>query len=68
LVSYTPHVNRHSFSLVRAGELLYGQRDLQPFEGWVSTTYGYKVPALSLATEVASLQGTTFTSEFVFPK
>jgi hypothetical protein len=28
------------FSIVRAGEIVYSTRDVQPFEGWVSPTYG----------------------------
>lgn len=55
-------------SLVRAGELIHGTGRLFPFEGWVSPTYGQKVPALSLALEVASSKSATFTSEFIFPK
>ena len=54
-------------SLVRAGELIYGRRDVLPFEGWASPTYGEKVPALSLAVELASSRSMTFISEFVFP-
>jgi hypothetical protein len=57
-----------SFSLVRAGELLHGQRDVQPYEGWVSRTYGQKSPALSLAFEVSPAFDTTITSEFIFPR
>jgi hypothetical protein len=53
-------------SLVRAGELMYGQRDVKPYEGWVSPTYGRKIPALSLAVEAASSQSVTFVSEFIF--
>jgi hypothetical protein len=55
-------------SLVRAGEVVYGERDVRPYEGWVSPTYGVKVPALSLAFEVTSLWNVTFITEFVFPK
>ncbi len=55
-------------SLVRAGELIYGQRELKPYEGWVSPTYGVKAPALSLAVEVVSLKSFSFVSEFIFPK
>jgi hypothetical protein len=35
--------------------------------GWVSPTYGVKVPALSLAIESKSANDVQFTSEFVFP-
>lgn len=54
-------------SLVRAGKLIHGQRDVLPFEGWVSPTYGVKIPALSLAVEVKSSRTVCFTSEFSFP-
>lgn len=54
------------FSLARAGEVIYGHRDIQPYEGWVSPTYGIKKPALSLAFEVQSAGSTNFTSEFKF--
>lgn len=55
-------------SLARAGELLHGRRDVMLFEGWSSPTYGVKVPALSLAAEVASSNYFSFISEFIFPK
>jgi hypothetical protein len=54
-------------SIVRAGEVVYGTRDVQPFEGWFSPTYGSKAPALSLAFEVQSDQSIKFTTEFIFP-
>jgi hypothetical protein len=54
-------------SLVRAGELLFGRRDVQPYEGWASPTYGVKVPALSLEVVATSSHPVTFTSEFTFP-
>ena len=55
-------------SLVRAGELIYGQRELKPYEGWVSPTYGTKTPGLSLAVEINSLKSFSFVSEFIFSK
>ena len=55
-------------SIVRTGELVYGTRDVQPFEGWVSPTYGIKNPALSLAIEITSDQEVLFLSQFIFPK
>ena len=54
-------------SLARAGEVVYGTRDVQPFEGWASPTYGVKEPALSLAVEVQSDRTIQFTTEFIFP-
>jgi hypothetical protein len=56
-----------SFSLVRAGELIHGQRDVLPYEGWVSRHYGQKSPTLSFMFEVTSEFHTTITSEFTFP-
>jgi hypothetical protein len=56
-----------SFSLVRSGELLHGQRNVLPYEGWVSRNYGAKSPALSLALEITSEYNVAFTSEFTFP-
>lgn len=55
-------------SLVRGGELVYGQRDVKPYEGWVSRNYGKKSPALSFALEFESPFHSTITSEFSFSK
>jgi hypothetical protein len=55
-------------SLARAGELVYGERELLLFEGWCSPIYGVKIPALSLAAEVISSKYFSFISEFIFPK
>jgi hypothetical protein len=54
------------FSLVRAGKIVYGNRDVRPYEGWVSPTYGIKIPTLSLAFEVKSIASIQFNSEFKF--
>jgi len=54
-------------SIVRAGEVVFGQHEAQPFEGWVSPTYGTKTPALSLAFEVQSAQSMQYITEFIFP-
>jgi asparagine synthase (glutamine-hydrolysing) len=64
----TLNVKRSTLSLVRAGELIYGQREIYPYEGWVSRHYGQKSSALSLVLEVTSEYNTTFTTEFTFPK
>jgi hypothetical protein len=61
--------SEYRISLVRAGELIQGERDvIRPYEGWVSRNYGGKSPALSFAFEVNSAYHTFFTSEFTFPK
>jgi hypothetical protein len=54
-------------SLIRAGHLISGAGPALPICGWVSPTYGVKLPALSLALEVESTAGVRFLSEFSFP-
>ncbi len=58
-----------STSLVRAGEILWGDlaNRTTPTRGWVSPTYAFKIPALSLAVEVKSSESIKFSSEFTFP-
>jgi hypothetical protein len=55
-------------SLARAGEIVHGSAHPDPLRGWVSPTYGVKLPALSLALEARSPDAIQFTSEFFFPK
>jgi hypothetical protein len=59
--------NDSPLSLVRAGEVVYGKRDVKPYEGWISRIYGEKYPALSLAFKVQSGGTTQITTEFIFP-
>ena len=53
--------------LTRTGDLIYGQGQVLPFEGWFSPTYGVKEPALSLAVEISADHGMLFQSQFTFP-
>ncbi len=55
------------FSLGRLGELLAGVGPVEPVRGWVSPTYGIKVPALSLAVTVRGSQAVAFTTTITFP-
>jgi len=55
------------FSLVRAGEVLKGAGQAAPISGWVSPSYGQKVPALSCALEVTSRIDVKFSTLFIFP-
>ncbi len=66
LVVHSSLSNTNGVSLVRAGELVHGARDVKPDEGWVSRNYGVKSPALSFALEVTSPYHVTFTSKFTF--
>jgi len=61
-----PH-NDSRLSLVRGGEVVYGTRDVHPFEGWVSPTYGQKIPALSIAIEIPNVSTASVMTEFIFP-
>ncbi|MBU2609623.1 MAG: heparinase II/III family protein [Chloroflexi bacterium] len=54
-------------SLARCGELIYGEGPVLPISGWVSPTYGVRIPALSFALEATSAETVKFTSEFTFP-
>jgi hypothetical protein len=66
-IHYSPLTIHSAISLARAGELLTGSASPDPIRGWVSPTYGVKVPALSLAIETRSADDVQFVSEFVFP-
>jgi hypothetical protein len=59
-----PHI---SHQLVRAGELLHGTGKTSPTWGWVSPTYGIKLPALSFAVTVKEATSITFISKWNFP-
>ena len=54
-------------SLVRAGKVLRGHDLAQPWDGWISPTYGRKLPALSLSVEIEAFANCAFTTEFRFP-
>ena len=53
------------FSLIRAGETLFGSRK-DPIRGWVSPTYAIKCPALSISFSVSSPLPVTLTSIWDF--
>ncbi|HEY5271357.1 MAG TPA: heparinase II/III family protein [Anaerolineales bacterium] len=67
-IRHSPPTCPGTFSLVRAGELLAGSSAPGPTRGWVSPTYGIKIPALSLAIETESANEVKFATEFTFPK
>ncbi len=67
-VGYGDLINHPTITLVRAGEVAWGNLSNCPTtRGWVSPTYSVKNPALSLAVEVQSAGNITFTTEFNFP-
>jgi len=67
IIHHLPFTTHSGFSLFRAGELLRGSADPDPVRGWVSPTYGVKIPALSLAVIAQGQTEITFSTEFTFP-
>ena len=57
-----------TYHLSRAGALLHGSGPVSPTWGWVSPTYGVKIPALSLRVFQRGAFPLTFTSLFSFPE
>jgi hypothetical protein len=53
--------------LVRSGVRVYGTGEVSPTWGWVSLTYGLKVPALSFAVTLVGELPVTLVSEWSFP-
>ncbi len=56
-----------AISLVRAGEILYGEAAFPPHRGWISPTYAIKIPALSLAIRANAQSQVNLTSTWRFP-
>jgi hypothetical protein len=63
----SPSALDSSLLIVRAGEVLYGQRPASTTWGWVSPTYGVKLPALSVSVEVEANLPVTLTSRWLLP-
>jgi len=55
-------------NLIRSGVLLDGEGEVQPYYGWVSPTYGVKVPALSFSSTVRGKIPLRISSEWIFPE
>jgi hypothetical protein len=53
--------------IVRAGQMLYGSGEAEPFLGWVSLTYGQKQPALSLTVAAAGIPPISMTTSWLLP-
>jgi hypothetical protein len=53
--------------LVRAGELIFGSGEVQPFMGWSAPTYANKIPVLSLTVTATSKPPFTITTEWLLP-
>ena len=55
-------------SVVRGGEFVHGTGPISPTWGWVSPTYGVKIPAISFAVTFEGLLPLTIISDWQFPK
>jgi hypothetical protein len=66
----SPVGNQHELHvrLVRAGEVLHGRGPVSPVQGWVSPSYGQKVPALSFAITIKGALPLVLTSVWRFPE
>lgn len=53
--------------IIRAGELLLGPAPAESTYGWMSPTYGIKIPSLSFSVEVKSTLPLKIVSHWVFP-
>jgi hypothetical protein len=56
-----------SIQIHRAGEILHGEGEANPVLGWVSLTYGQKIPAISLGATVSAAAPLQFVSRWSFP-
>lgn len=54
-------------SLVRAGQMLFGEGSPSPVRGWTSPTYGARIAALSLAITTPASLPLVLASEWAFP-
>jgi hypothetical protein len=63
----TPNSLPLSLILARAGDLLHGSGPVSPTQGWVSPTYGTKIPALSLIVKAEGPPPLKLISEWSFP-
>jgi hypothetical protein len=54
--------------IVRGGERIHGTGSISPNWGWISPTYGVKIPALSFSVTYEGLLPLTFFSEWRFPE
>ncbi len=63
----SPLLAQAEVSLVRGGEVVHGAGAAEPIRGWISSTYGIKRPALSLAVVVRAAETFQFLTEFRFP-
>jgi hypothetical protein len=59
--------NELALQIFRKGKTVYGTEKENPILGWVSPTYGYKFPALSIRATTISPTPLTLVSKWFFP-
>jgi len=64
---FPAHQNAPIIRIIRAGEMLQGPGPAEPTFGWVSPTYGVKVPSISFSLEVKSALPLRIITQWVFP-
>jgi hypothetical protein len=60
-------IQNTKFCLMRAGQLVYGSGEPDPIAGWVSPTYGTKVPALACVLEITHRLPVELISQWTLP-
>ncbi len=63
----TDRILQPRIQLIRAGESLLDEDQVSQTLGWVSPTYGYKIPALSFAIMIDARLPISFKSQWDFP-
>jgi len=58
---------RLELQVVRSGEVVFGSGTASPILGWISPTYGEKIPALSLRLTTSGRFPISITSEWLLP-
>ena len=54
-------------TIYRAGDVIFGRGNNQPTWGWLSPTYGYKYPALSICADCFAQESNAIISNWILP-
>ena len=60
--------DKFKVGMARAGQLIWGDTDVLPTDGWFSPTYGMKEPALSFSITAACNSTAEFSTVFMFDR
>jgi len=56
-----------NITIYRAGNVIFGKGNNQPTWGWLSPTYGYKYPALSICADCFAKESSAIISNWILP-